>query len=79
MYETSEDISMDTKALIFREGQQDQFGRVFPLAIFGRTHDGRCITAQRNVFPSLFAVRSALQCAEAYKMTHLTVGIDACG
>lgn len=77
-YETSQNVSMDTLALIFKNGMVDRYGRVWPLAIFGRTHDGRDITAMRNVMPSLFAVRKALASLEG-SMTHLQVGPDVCG
>lgn len=78
-YDTSAEVTMDTKALIFRDGQVDEFGRVWPLALFGRTHDGRSRTLQRNIHPSLHSVRSALRRAESSSCTHLEIGGDGCG
>ena len=78
-YETADNISTDTLALIFREGQPDQFGRIGPLAIFGRTRAGYCTTWTRNVRPSLYCVREQLAAAQSCGMTHLTVSLDLCG
>lgn len=76
---TTTQLSMDIKALIFRAGQQDQFGRTWPLAVFGRTRDGRSVTVQRNVRASVQDVASVLERAESWGMTHVTVGYDSCG
>jgi hypothetical protein len=78
-YDSSTQITEATEALIFQSGQADSVGRTWPLAVFGRTHDGRSITAQRNVQPSLHAVAAVLASCEASGMTHLTVGADLCG
>lgn len=79
MTDTSENLSMNTLALIFSSGQQDQFGRTWPLAVFGTTHNGRSVTVTRNVRPSVYHVRRVLAMAEDWKMTNLHVGPDCCG
>jgi hypothetical protein len=78
-YDSSDNVSMETKALIFRSGQQDEFGRIHPLAVFGRTRNGYSVTVSRNVRPFLTSVRAVLRSAEMSGMTHLSVGPDLCG
>lgn len=72
-------MDIDTKALIFTAGQQDQFGRVSPLAVYGTTRTGRSICVTRNVSPHVAPVQMVLDSCEAAEMTNVYVTYDSCG
>jgi len=72
-------MDMDTKALIFTAGQPDQFGRTWPLAIYGTTRDHRSICLSRNISPHVQPVQAYLDMAEESGMTNVHVGYDTCG
>ena len=72
-------MDMATKALIFTAGQQDQFGRTWPLAIYGTTRAGRSICLSRNISPHVAAVQSYLDSAEQMQMRDVHVVYDTCG
>jgi hypothetical protein len=72
-------MDMDTKALIFTAGQQDRFGRVWPLAVYATTRDHRSICLSRNVSPHVEAVQAELDSAEQLGMTNVHVSYDSCG
>ena len=72
-------MDMDTKALIFEAGQQDQFGRWSVLAVYGTTHAGRSVCAARNVRPTTTDVQMQLDSCERMKMTKVHVSYDSCG
>lgn len=78
-YDTSEELTPGTLARIAEDGQPDEFGRVWPLAITGLTADGRSIFGARNVQPTVEAVRAALAGCESHGMTRLEVTGDSCG
>ncbi len=54
-------MDMDTKALIFTAGQQDRFGRVWPLAVYGTSPARYSICLARNVSPHVHAVQAQPQ------------------
>ncbi|WP_131823252.1 hypothetical protein [Mycobacteroides chelonae] len=78
-HDTSKELTPGTLARIAKDGQPDEFRRVWPLAITGLTADGRSIFAARNVQPTVEAVRAALANCESCGMTHLEVTGDSCG
>lgn len=78
-YAVEQALTMDVKALIFANGQQDQFGRVWPLAVFGRNPKGYVVTIARNVYPSLTAVAAVVTANVWNGFTHITVSGDSCG
>jgi len=72
-------MDMASKALIFTAGQQDQFGRTWPLAIYATTRTHRSICLARNVPPHVQPVQDYLDSAEDAGMTNVHVGYDSCG
>lgn len=72
-------MDMDTKALIFQAGQQDQYGRVWPLAVYGRTRQGYSRCLARNVAPHVEPVQKQLDYAESMGCTNIHVTYDSCG
>lgn len=70
---------MDTKALIFTAGQQDRFGRVWPLAVYGTSPARYSICLAQNVSPHVHAVQAQLDSAERLGMTNVHVTYDVCG
>lgn len=72
-------MDMNTKALIFTAGQQDQFGRISPLAVYATTRTRRSICLARNVPPHVQPVQAILDSAIASGMTNIHVSYDTCG
>jgi len=72
-------MDTDTKALIFTAGQPDEFGRTWPLAVYGTTRTRRSICLARNVTPHVHAVQAQLDSAEQLGITNVHVSYDSCG
>ena len=66
-------MDMNTKALIFTAGQQDPFGRVWPLAVYATTRTRRAICLARNVPPHVQPVQNILDSAIASEITDIHV------